>query len=171
MRLVYIITAQWLPQIKELHEAVEENVEEGEIVMTTLNGLPRSWDSFIQGICAIRKLISFSILREECAQEEARLMRRKENMGATNDQAFTVHTRKNFKKKDNFHHNKKKDNKSNKTKRDTSNVQCYTCDEKGHLAIYCPIMKRDTMLILSNMKNQQTKYSDERRMIRMKSMC
>ena len=35
-------------QIKEQLEAVEENVEEGEIVMTTLNGLPRSWDSFIQ---------------------------------------------------------------------------------------------------------------------------
>ena len=28
-------------QIKEQLEAVEENVEEGEIVMTNLNGLPR----------------------------------------------------------------------------------------------------------------------------------
>ena len=56
-------------QIKEQLEAVEENVEEGEIVMNTLNGLPRSWDSFIQGICARRKLISFSKLREECAEE------------------------------------------------------------------------------------------------------
>ena len=37
-------------QIKEQLEAVEENVEEGEIVMTTLNRLPISWDSFIQGI-------------------------------------------------------------------------------------------------------------------------
>ena len=48
-----------IAQIKEL-KAVEENVEEGEIVMTTLNGLPRSWDSFIQGICARRKLNSFN---------------------------------------------------------------------------------------------------------------
>ena len=46
-------------QIKEQLEAVEENVEEGEIVITALNGLPRSWKSFIQGICARRKLISF----------------------------------------------------------------------------------------------------------------
>ena len=38
--------------------------------MNTLNGLPKSWDSFIQGICTRRKLISFSKLREECAQEE-----------------------------------------------------------------------------------------------------
>ena len=58
-------------QIKEQLEAIEENVEEGEIVMTTLNGLPRKWDSFVQGICARRRLISFSRIREECAQEEA----------------------------------------------------------------------------------------------------
>ena len=64
-------------QIKEQLEAVEENVVEGEIVMTTLNGLPKSWDSFIQGICARRRLISFSRLWEECTQEEARLITRK----------------------------------------------------------------------------------------------
>ena len=33
--------------IKEQLEVAEDNVEEGDIVMTTLNGLPRSWDSFI----------------------------------------------------------------------------------------------------------------------------
>ena len=54
-------------QIKEQIEAVEDNVEEGEIVMATLNGLPISWDSFIKGICARRKLISFNRLQEECA--------------------------------------------------------------------------------------------------------
>ena len=36
-------------QIKEKLEEVEENVEEGEIVMTILNCLPISWCSFIQG--------------------------------------------------------------------------------------------------------------------------
>ena len=47
-------------QIKEQLEAVEENVEEGLIVMTTLNDLSISWDSSIQRICGRRKLISFS---------------------------------------------------------------------------------------------------------------
>ena len=36
-------------QIKEQLEAMDEDVENAEIVMTTLNGLPRSWDSFIKG--------------------------------------------------------------------------------------------------------------------------
>ena len=93
--------------------------------MTTLNGLPKPWDSFIQGICARRKLISFNRHREDCVQEEARLLTRKENMGETNDQALRVSSRNNLKKKEKtqkFHHNKKKDKKSKKTKRDISNV-------------------------------------------------
>ena len=60
-------------QIKEQLEAVDEEVENVEIVMTTLNGLPRSWDSFIQGIYARKKLIKFCRLWEECSQEEARI--------------------------------------------------------------------------------------------------
>ena len=39
-------------QIKEKLEAIDEEVENAEIVMTTSNGLFRSRDSFIQGICA-----------------------------------------------------------------------------------------------------------------------
>ena len=58
-------------QIKEQLESVDEEVENAEIVMTNLNGLPRSWDSFIQGIYARKKLVKFSRLWEEFSQEEA----------------------------------------------------------------------------------------------------
>ena len=103
-------------------------------------------------------------LREECTHEEARLVTREDKKGATEDQSLMVHTRGNYKKKENFHHNKKKDKKQKNTKIDPSNVRCYTCDEKGKFA-------RDTMLILLKTMNQQTKDSEERRMIQMKSMC
>ena len=46
-------------QIKEQLEAIGDMVEEAEIVMTTLNGLPRDWESFIQGICSRRRLTKF----------------------------------------------------------------------------------------------------------------
>ena len=82
-------------------------------------------------------------------------------MGATEDQALTVHTRKN---------SKKKDKKQKKIKRDPSKVRCYTCDEKGHLGRDYPIQKRRHH-VLPNMMNQQTKDSNKRRMIHMKSMC
>ena len=55
-------------QIKEQLEVVDEEVENAEIVITTLNGLPRAWDSFIQGICVRKKLVKFSRLWEECSQ-------------------------------------------------------------------------------------------------------
>ena len=54
--------------IKEQPKEVDKEVENAEIVMTTLNGLPRSWESFIQGICATKKLVKFSRLWEECSQ-------------------------------------------------------------------------------------------------------
>ena len=60
-------------QIKEQLELVDEEVENAEIVMTTLNGLPRTRDSFIQGICARIMLVKFSRLWEECSQEESRI--------------------------------------------------------------------------------------------------
>ena len=42
-------------QIKEQLEAVDEEVDNIDVVITTLNDLPRSWDSFIRGLCARRK--------------------------------------------------------------------------------------------------------------------
>ena len=58
-------------QIKEQLEVVDEEVENVEIVMTTLNGLPKSWDYFIQGIYARNNLVKFSRLWEECAEERS----------------------------------------------------------------------------------------------------
>ena len=72
-------------------------------------------------------------------------MTREENMGSTKYQSLTAHTEKNFNKKDmkeTFHHNNKKEKKQKKTKRDTSNVRCYTCDEKGHFARDCLIKEK-----------------------------
>ena len=39
-------------QNAEQLEAVKEEVENAEVVITSLNGLPGSLDSFIQGMCA-----------------------------------------------------------------------------------------------------------------------
>ena len=56
-------------QIKDQLEAIGDMVEEAEVVMTTLNGLPRDWEYFIQGICSRRKLTKLWKLWEECVQE------------------------------------------------------------------------------------------------------
>jgi len=46
-------------QIKEQLEAIGDKVEDAEVLMTTMNGLPRHWDSFIQGMCSRKKLTRF----------------------------------------------------------------------------------------------------------------
>jgi hypothetical protein len=86
-------------QIKEQTEAIGDLVEGEEMVITTLNGLPRSWDAFIQGICSRKKLPKCSRLWEDCNQEEARTTTREENM-ANEDQVVAAHTRKGMNKKD-----------------------------------------------------------------------
>ena len=60
-------------------------------------------------------------------------------MGETEDQDLTIHTENNYKKKEKHYHNKKKDKKQKNTKRDTSNVRCYTFDENGNFARDCPV--------------------------------
>ena len=49
----------WVAQIKEQLEAIGDMVEEEENVMTTLNGLPSDWESFIWGIFSRRRFTKF----------------------------------------------------------------------------------------------------------------
>ena len=105
--------------------------------MTTLNDLPRSWDSFIQGICARKKLVKFSRLWEECSQEEARIVAREEKMGSE-DQALTVHSKSHSKStKRRYHSSRGKHSHKDNTRKYLSRIKCYTCDEKGHYVREC----------------------------------
>ena len=80
-------------QIKDQLESFDDMVEEAEIVMTTLNGLTRDWEAFIQGICSRRKITEFWKLWEECVQEEERIASREENLIDNKDHALTSHTK------------------------------------------------------------------------------
>jgi hypothetical protein len=108
-------------QIKEQLEAIGDIVEEAELVMTTLNGLPKSWELFIQEICSRRKLTKFNRLWEDCTQEETRLAAKEEKLG-NDDQALAIHAGKGKSRKEN--HPPKKFQKSQK---DYSSYKCYNC--------------------------------------------
>ena len=113
-------------QIKEQLEAVDEEVENVDIVMTTLNGLPGTWDSFIQWIYARKKLVKSSRLWEDCSQEEAQIASREEKMGSEY-QALTFHSKKGKRKP---HHFKGKNpHHRDNNRKDPSRLRCYTCDE------------------------------------------
>jgi hypothetical protein len=55
----------WVTQFKEQLEAIGDNLDEYELIMTTLNGLTRPWDAFIQTICARKEKLQFDSLWEE----------------------------------------------------------------------------------------------------------
>ena len=123
-------------------EAIGDSVEEVELVMTTMNGLPRSWDPFIKGICSRRKLTKFSRLWEDCSQEEARLEAREEKLGNEENQALEAHARKGKNKvEDRPPWKFQKSQKYQKKQRDYSSVRCYTCQKVRHIARNCPLIR------------------------------
>jgi hypothetical protein len=87
-----------ISQINEQIIAIGDSIEEVELVITTLNELLKSWDSFIRGICSRSKLTKFSTLWEDCVQEEARLGEREEKLSNDENQALAAHFRKGKKK-------------------------------------------------------------------------
>jgi hypothetical protein len=106
-------------------------------MVMTLNGLPRSWDSFIQGICSRRKLIKFSRLQEDCTQEKATLVEREDKL-RDDDQDLATHTRKVKSKKEPSSPNKPQNLKKNR--RDYSNVMCLCCEKLGHVEKLRPLI-------------------------------
>ena len=93
------LIASYLIRIIELRDKLRtsgDNIDEKELVMTTLNGLPPSWESFIQTISGRTKLPKFDRLWEDCTQEETRSAARQRLHGpqAEENQAFITHAKK-----------------------------------------------------------------------------
>ena len=85
--------ASYFMRITELRDKLKssgDNLEEKDLVMTTLNGLPPFWESFIQTISGQTKLPKFDKLWAECTQEERRIAAHQRLHGAQpeENQAF-----------------------------------------------------------------------------------
>ena len=68
--------ASYFMRITELRDKLKssgDNIEENDLIMTTLNGLPPYWESFIQTISGRTKFPKFDKIWEECTQEETRI--------------------------------------------------------------------------------------------------
>ena len=136
-------------EFKKQLEAIEDNIDEIELVITTLNGLTRPWDSLIQTIYAKKEILQFDVLWEACVQEEARVANR-EALLRDDDHALATNARRrngkhHFKKEThNESHPPKKFQKNNKgdyKQKDLSSYQCYHCDKIGHIARNFPTRK------------------------------
>ena len=95
-------------------------------------------------------------------------------MGVNENQTLIVYTRKNFKKKEkkeNLHHNKKRTRSRRRPKEIFQIFDVIPVMKRDTWKWIVPSRKEDTMLIMLNMMNQQTKDSNERMMIQMNNMC
>ena len=63
-------------QFKEKLEGIGDSFDEDELVMNSLNGLTRPWDTFIHTMCARKESMKFDIVWEDYIQEEARVANR-----------------------------------------------------------------------------------------------
>jgi hypothetical protein len=122
--------------------------------MTTLNGLSRPWDAFIQTIFARKEKLLFDILWEECIQEESRVANREALISRDEDQTLATHTKGGRKKsyfqkethkespQNKFSHKKPQpkrfQKKGQRKERDYSSIQCYHYDKMGHIVRHCP---------------------------------
>jgi hypothetical protein len=143
-----------ISQFKEQLEEIGDNLDEDELVMTTLNGLTRPWDAFIQNFCARKEKLQFDSLWEECVQEEARVANREVILLRDEDQALVAHAKgqkgkSHFQKETHFHkysHSPKRFQKYNKGQRSQkyfSSYQCYHCDKMGHISKNCPSRREE----------------------------
>ena len=56
-------------QLRDQLKAIRDLIGDADLVMVTLNGLPSSWESFIQSVCGREKLPKFDRLLVDCVQE------------------------------------------------------------------------------------------------------
>ena len=132
-------------QLRDHLTTIEDPINDKELVTITLNGLPTSWEPFIQGVCVRDKLPSFDKLWANCVQEESRLISRNnlQRLVDNGEQALAAHTQKGKKSK---RRNTRRfpsstpDHRARKGK-DVSKVQCFRRDKFGHYARGCPERK------------------------------
>jgi hypothetical protein len=123
-----------ISQIKDQLATIGDPVENVELVTTTLNGFPPSWDPFVQQICTRRRLPKFDNLWSDCTQEESRLISKTQKTNEEENQALATQVKKRKKREED---NPKK-SKRPRYKKDASKVKCYSCQKLGHYAFQCP---------------------------------
>ena len=91
--------ASYFMRITELQDKLKssgDNLEEKDLVMTIISGLPPYWESFIQSISGKIKFPIFDKLWVECTQEEMRITtcQRLHGTQPEENQAFVSHAKK-----------------------------------------------------------------------------
>jgi hypothetical protein len=91
-----------ISEIKEQIEAIGEIMCDRELVLYTLNNLPKHWEPFLQSISGRESLPTFEQLWTDCTQEELRHRNRGVEDSLDENHALAFHTKKGGRFKRNF---------------------------------------------------------------------
>jgi hypothetical protein len=130
-----------ISQVKDQLEAIGDPLDDVELVTTTLNGFPSSWDPFVQGICTRSKFPKFNKLWVEYTQEESRLISKSQKKNDDENQALVAKVKKRKEREE----GSPKNSKRPCYKKDASRIRCYNCKKMGHYAMHNVLldMKRE----------------------------
>lgn len=129
-----------ISDLKDQLSFVGKVVEDSNLSMMALNGLPSSWEAFIQGISARIELPQFDRLRTNCLQEESWLIARglERDHYDVENQVLASHMEKGKGRKWDRDRGSDFAPKA-KRKDDLSHIQCFKCNKFGHFARDCKI--------------------------------
>jgi len=100
---IVVIFFMKMSKIRDQLSAIGEIISDRALVLTTLNALPRHWESFLQSICGRAELTTFDRLWTDCTQEQIRLIARGvEDSPHDDNHALSLHTKKGGINKRNF---------------------------------------------------------------------
>jgi len=61
-----------ITQVRDHIETIGEKNEDAKIMNVALNGLPKSWEPFVKGVCSLETIPNWQRLWDDCIQEETR---------------------------------------------------------------------------------------------------
>jgi hypothetical protein len=140
-----------ISEIRDQLGAIGETISDRELVLTTLNGLPRHWEPFLQSINGRAELPTFDRIWTDCTQEEIKLIARGVQDSPHDDNhSLDFHTNKGGRNRRSF----SKAFKGKKTssasghdhRKDKSKIQCFRCEKYGHIVRDCLARKKGRQL-------------------------
>ena len=146
-------------KLKNHLNSIGNKVEDQELSILALKGLPLSWEAFIQ-VVSRPSIPSFDQLKTDCTSEESRLISRGivSNQEGENQALFLApnHQGKKRKFKGKKHDYKKKHNKVNNI--NPSKVKCFKCEKFGHIFSKCPKRERILASLAESKKDENIFY-------------